>query len=169
MKRLATLLVFLTVWGITPSAVNAQEYGVCKDAISEDWARLIAPVQPIVSVTEVSPEILVMLVRDSMLADSVIPVQQAYFSEIHFALKHYGNSEGAWIGVVEGTDGAGDPALWMRVWANTPNGCVVSQVGDRVYERRGNAPSVYWMSIRVWEDSHPESALVHAKSLVPAE
>lgn len=155
--------VVLSVAVFLPMQVSAGTYGVCSEAIAEAKPALVAPVQPAIGVVPVTSDILVMLVENPEpgFADSVVPIEQAYYEGIFLALRDHGAKNGVWIGVMEGMDGREEPALWMRVWAETPGTCVVSKVGDRVFEERANAPMVFWRAIERWEAENPESALVY--------
>jgi hypothetical protein len=158
-KFLMIVTALLSFLNITPA--HAANYSICSEAIALDEA-LIAPVEPIKSATVVSPEIMVVLVGGaSEIGDTVVPVNKRYYNEeLYDALLKDFVDYGAWIGVIEGLDGANDPALWMRVYAQTTSGCVISSVDNRVYSERANAPYVFAEAIGNWEHQHPEGILI---------
>jgi hypothetical protein len=162
-ERATVDFLAIILLSIVATAHAASDYGRCAGSIIEN-SSLIAPVRPVVSSTKISPEIDVLLIKgpeDPNLGDSIVPITKQYESKVHSVFESLAATS-AWIGIVEGVDGNGDPALWMHVWINTQNGCVEDSVGDRVYDRRVNAPTIFWDAIWEWEKAHPLSALVPA-------
>lgn len=118
--------------------------------------RLIAPAIPVKSVTRVPGDLLILTTEWAGQADEVTVIQREYFPEEYRAV-HTAGPKATWLGVAEGTDGHGDPALWLIAFAEPRKGtCVYGRIGDRVYERASTAPLAFSPAIRTWEESHPD-------------
>lgn len=159
---LATALV-LTFTGIVSAddAPVATDTSDCQQVIA--GMNLIMPSVSITNAVELSDEVIAVLTPGKdYLGDSVHAVNTDYTPELHASIRDNFAEHGASIGVVEGTDGHGDPALWIYVWSQGPEACTWAMVDNRVYEERGNAPNVFWDAVRQWEDENPEGVLVRA-------
>jgi hypothetical protein len=142
---------------------QAADYdGTCSQSIMGEKA-LIAPPMMAKSIARVSPQTSVLVFEGAPgLGESLVPLRQEYESKLLEILAMYPNPS-IWVGIVENMDGKGQPGLWMRVWVGILGGCFVTLTGDRVYEARGNAPTILWNAVSQWEAVHPQSRLIRVE------
>jgi len=138
----------------------------CATVMQDEVLKLIATPVHAKSATLIPGNIVILTVEtppqgEFVFGDSLVPVTKQYEPEVFGIIQGVDATKSIWVGVREDSDGHGDPALWMVVFVQTKHHCVVSHVGDRVFEQRANAPGVFWSHIQTWEEKHPKSALYH--------
>ena len=161
MKTLISAIALMLGVAATAFADEAHE------AVENDCSRvmigmnLLMPAVSVSSMAELSDDVIAILTPGKdYLGDSVHAVSTMYTPELQASMLANFSEYGASISVVAGTDGHGDPALWIYVWSQGPDACVWAGIDDRVYEERANAPNIFWDVVREWENENPEGVLV---------